>query len=374
MTSGHATAEGTARYSERFAKLREVGHFRQPQSVWGAEDLWLSSIGLGTYLGQTDDETDRDYTDAVSAALQSGINVLDTAINYRHQRSERNIGVAVARLVDNGEISRDEFLVCTKAGYLSFDSNLPADPGAYFQREYLEPGILDPRQIVGGMHCMAPVYLENQIERSRRNLGLETIDVFYVHNPESQLADVSREVFHARLRDAFAMLEKKVAGGMLRYYGVATWNGFRVQAGSREYLSLGDLVDLARDVAGEQHHFRFIQFPFNLGMPEAYGLQNQKVGDETLSVLSAAQRLGVVAIGSATLYQGRLSHSLPPFVSQTLGLKSDPENAIQFSRSAPGIAVSLIGMSHREHVTANMRTALVPPSTFAIWNSLFRAA
>ena len=38
------------------------------------------------------------------------------------------------------------------------------------------------------MHCMSPAYLENQIERSRRNLGMETIDLFYVHNPESQLA------------------------------------------------------------------------------------------------------------------------------------------------------------------------------------------
>ena len=62
-------------------------------------------------------------------------------------------------------------------------------PRAYFHREYVETGVLDPAELAGGMHCMSPAYLENQIERSRRNLGLETVDLFYIHNPESQLAE-----------------------------------------------------------------------------------------------------------------------------------------------------------------------------------------
>lgn len=374
MISGYATPEGTTRYRDRFPKLRDAGHFRRPDSVPGAEELWLSSIGLGTYLGEPDDHADCDYIEAISSALQSGINVLDTAINYRHQRSERNIGAALAKAISTGELKRGEVLICTKAGYLCFDANLPADPRAYFQQEYIEPGILDPGQIAGGMHCMAPAYLENQIERSRRNLGLETIDVFYIHNPESQLGEVSRDVFYARLREAFTMLEKKVVAGLLRYYGIATWNGFRVAHDSREHLSLAELLDLAREAAGEQHHFRFIQLPFNLAMPEAHGLHNQKINGENVPLFSAANRLGIAVVGSATLYQGRLAHSLPPFVGQTLGMKNDSENAIQFSRSAPGISVSLIGMGHKEHVTANMKAALAPPAPYDAWNKLFRAA
>jgi aryl-alcohol dehydrogenase-like predicted oxidoreductase len=374
MTPGQATAEGTARYRDRFPKLRRMMHFRQLQPAPGADDLWLSSIGLGTYLGEPDEETDRNYADAIAVALRSGINVVDTAINYRHQRSERNVGEAVAKSIEAGELKRDEIVICTKAGYLAFDSNLPADPRAYFQDEYIEPGILDPRQIAGGMHCMSAAYLENQIDRSRRNLGLETIDVFYVHNPESQLTEVSRDVFRSRMHDAFAVLEKKVLDGTICYYGVATWNGFRVPQGAREYLNLEDLAGLAREVAGEQHHFRFIQLPFNLAMPEAYGLHNQNSGAETVSVLSAAQRLGIAVVGSATLYQGRLAHSLPAFVGQALRMKNDAENAIQFSRSAPGISVSLIGTSHQEHVAANMKAVLVPPSSMDTWKGLFRAA
>jgi len=371
MFSGHATAEGTARYRDRFPQLRDAGHFRRPEQVPGAGALWLSSIGLGTYLGEPDGTADQAYTESIATALCSGINVLDTAINYRHQRSERNLGAALKQLIAAEELKRDEVLVCTKAGYLSFDGSMPADPRGYFMREYLEPGILDPKQLAGGMHCMAPAYLENQIERSRRNLGLETIDLFYVHNPESQLADVSREVFHQRLKDAFAMLEAQIEAGKLCYYGAATWNAFRVDESSHDYINLFEIAELARAAGGDHHHFRFIQLPFNLAMPEAYGLLNHGLGKEKMSLLAAASHLGITVVGSATLYQARLTHGLPDFIGRILKMQSDAENAIQFSRSTPGLTISLVGMGHKEHVAANIKPALTPPAPLEDWSKLF---
>lgn len=339
----------------------------------GVSELWLSSIGLGTYLGEPDEAADAAYTEAIVQAVRSGINVLDTAINYRHQRSERNIGAALAQGIRAGEVRRDEIFVCTKAGYLSFDANLPPDPRGYFLREYVESGIADPKELAGGMHCIAPAYLHDQIERSCRNLGLETIDLFYLHNPETQLAEVSPEIFHERLKRAFAALEGSVKAGKLRYYGMATWNAFRVADGSRDYVSLLEAVQIARDVGGERHHFRFIQLPFNLAMPEAYALANQTLGKKNVSVLAAAAQLGIAVIGSATLYQGRLTHGLPAFISQTLGMNTDGENAIQFARSAPGVTTSLIGMGHKDHVAANLRPALLPPAKPEEWQKLFVA-
>jgi len=278
--------------------------------------LWLSSLGLGTYLGEPDDATDVDYTEAIQLAVRSGINVLDTAINYRHHRSERNIGAALEKLLDTCAVQRDEVFVSTKAGYLSFDANLPPDPRGYFQREYIDNGVLNPKELVGGMHCMSPHYLQNQIERSRKNLGLETIDLFYLHNPETQLAEVSPDVFRERLKRAFVMLESRVKAGELCHYGMATWNAFRVAEGSRDYIGLAMAAEVAREVAGQAHHFRFIQLPFNLAMPEAYALANQTVAKKNVSVLTAAGQLGIAVVGSASLYQGRLTHSLPPFIRQ----------------------------------------------------------
>jgi aryl-alcohol dehydrogenase-like predicted oxidoreductase len=371
MTRGYATPEGTARYRERFPQLREAEHFRQPRRVPGPRELWLSSIGLGTYLGEPDDAADVSYIEAIMAALRSGINVLDTAINYRHQRSERNIGAALEQLVGSGELRRDEVLVCTKAGYLSLDGNLPPDPREYFAREYVETGILNPKDLAGGMHCIAPPYLENQIERSLRNLGLETVDVFYLHNPESQLAEVSREVFRQRLRRAFELLESQVKHGKLRYYGMATWNAFRVPEGARDHISLGAAAELAHEVAGDDHHFRFIQLPFNLAMLEAFGLANQALGRKSVPLLAAAEQLGIAVVGSASLYQGRLAHSLPASIRQTLGMKTDAENAIQFARSAPGVITALIGMGNSVHVAANLKPALLQPARLEEWSRLF---
>lgn len=372
MLPGFATEAGTARYRGRFPKLVAAGHFRRRESVPGAGSLWVSTLGLGTYLGDTDDAADRRYTEAIEQALRSGVNLLDAAINYRHQRSERNIGAALAKLIAAGDLARDEVVVCTKAGYLSFDGAMPTDPRAYFLKEYVEPGILNPADIAGGMHCMAPRYLEDQLERCRKNLGLETIDVFYVHNPESQLGDVSPDVFRQRLTDAFTTLEKAVAAGKIRYYGCATWNAFRVAPGLHDAVSLADTLDAARSAGGNDHHFRFVQLPFNLGMPEAYAFRNQKWEGEAVSTLTFAEHAGLAVVGSATLHQGQLTEGLPPYIAEKLGMTSDAENAIQFARSAPGLTTALIGMGRKEHVAANLKVAERPIADAETWKSLFR--
>ena len=387
MLNGFATPEGTARYRNRFPELSHAGHFRpqlggsvtsQPSEAERASagtarpgDLWISSIGLGTYLGEATAEADQAYIEAVCLALASGINLLDTAINYRHQRSERSIGAALREMVSAGELQRDEVMICTKAGYLSFDNEVPPDPGAYFRAEFVDQGILNPADLAGGMHCMSPGYLADQLERSRRNLGLETIDVFYVHNPETQLGEVPRERFCGRLREAFAMLEGAVKVGKVRYYGVATWNGFRAPPAARDAMSLADTLEIARQTGGEEHHFRFVQLPFNLGMPEAFAYHNQTWGKENVSLLEAAARAGVVVAGSATLLQGQLTRNLPEFIEKRLGAGSDGANAIQFARSAPGLAVALVGMGRPEHVRENLKVASLPPAPREQWSKLF---
>jgi len=371
MLPGFATPEGTARYRDRFPQF--PGHFRRAEHVPGAGKLWLSSIGLGTYLGEPDDATDRAYTEAISTALRSGMNVLDTAINYRHQRSERNIGVGLKNLIASSELQRDEVVVCTKAGFLSFDGDVPPNPRDYFHREYLDREVMQARDVVGGMHCIAPQYLINQLERSRANLGLATIDLFYIHNPETQLSAIDRTAFFQRLRSAFNALEDAVERDKVRYYGLATWNGFRLGPGERDFIGLAEVVKVARDLVGDGHHLRFLQLPFNLAMPEAFGLANQNgnAAGEKASLLDVARDAGIVVMGSASLYQAQLTSGLPDFIRQRLGMSNDAENAIQFARSAPGITTALVGMSRAEHVRANLQTAKRPPAAPEQWNKLF---
>lgn len=365
--SGRATGEGTERYVSRFTERASAEHFRLQQS------LRLSSIGLGTYLGEWNEETDRAYAAAAVRAVELGVNVLDTAANYRFQRSERSLGAALSRLTGAGRVARDELVVCTKGGYLPFDGEPRRDVRRYFEETFVAPGIADFSDLVAGSHCMTPRYLEHQINQSLKNLGLETLDVYYVHNPETQLREVARAEFDERIRLAFEMFERVRAAGRIQMYGAATWNGFRAEADSREHLSLERLAELAREVGGAAHGFRFVQLPFNLAMPEALVLQNQSLNGERVSLLEAARTLGITVIASASILQGKVARNLPAEVREPLGaLSTDAQTAIQFVRSTPGITTALVGMSSTAHVEENLQLARLPPVDAQDYRRLFK--
>ncbi len=359
---GYATPEGTARYASRFVNGGKVsldpGHFRK------REGLAFSSIGIGSYLGEPDEATDRLYESALEEAVRSGVNVIDSAINYRTQRSERSFGKALSKLISVGEFRREELIVCTKGGFIPFDGSYPKDPLVYFQETYLRPGILAANDVIQGCHAMTPRYLEDQIERSLSNLGVETIDLYYLHNPETQLAEIERAEFMQRLRAAFEFLEQKVKEGKIRMYGAATWNGFRVAPESPDALLLDEIIVAAREAAGPEHHFKAIQLPFNLAMPEAWVLPNQRHGPNTLPLLSVAQELGVTVIGSASLLQARLAGRLPEsFTSKFPNFQKSSQCSLQFARSVPGLTTSLVGMKDPSHVRENLEVGKVPSLT-----------
>jgi aryl-alcohol dehydrogenase-like predicted oxidoreductase len=366
--TNNATSEGTARYCARFHDAAE-NHFRQQQQ------LWLSSIGIGTYLGDANERTDQAYTEAVVRAVELGANVIDTAANYRFQRSERAIGKALTVLIGTKGYARDELIICTKGGYLPFDGEPPRDMRTYIEETFVKPGIVGFEDFVGGSHCMTPSYLQNQLDQSLANMNLECVDVYYIHNPESQLGQVSEDEFYARLRAAFTLLEENRTNGKLKFYGVATWNGFRVPPGSNGYHSLERMVSLAREVGGEAHGFRFVQLHYNLAMPEAFTLANQMVNGLARSLLEAAEQLGVTVISSASIFQGRVAQGLPNDLRETLGsLPTDAQTAIQFVRSAPGVTTALVGMSSLAHVEENLQLVHIAPVATEQFVQLFSTA
>jgi aryl-alcohol dehydrogenase-like predicted oxidoreductase len=283
-------------------------------------------------------------------AVQLGVNVIDSAANYRYQRSERSIGAALKTLTAEHGFTREELVICTKGGYLPFDGEPPRDPNKYVYETFIKPGIASFDDFVGGSHCMTPAYLQHQLEQSLRNMGVECVDVYYIHNPESQLAYVSDAEFYHRLQSAFERLEQNRGEGKLKYYGVATWNGFRTPENSPEHHSLARMVELARQVGGADNGFRFIQLPLNLAMPEA------------IAVAQEANKLGVTAIASASMLQARLARGLPEQIRSALGpLRTDAQAAIQSARSTPGITTALVGMSRVEHVEENLELVQVEP-------------
>jgi len=363
---GIATKEGTERYRKRFDGKIPAEHFRESQG------LWMSSIGIGTYLGNYDDATDQEYHQAVVHAVESGCNVIDSAINYRLQRSERSIGTAIKDLATKG-YNRDEIVVATKGGFIPYDGTPPKDARAYIEQSFIKPGLAAASDIVSGCHCMTPKYLLNQLDCSLRNLDLESIDIYYLHNPETQLGKITQEEFDARLVKAFDTLEGAVSTGKIRIYGTATWNCFRNPVDAKDYLSLAHVIDLAEKAGGKQHHFKVIQLPLNLGMSEALSSPNQPLHGHQHTLLEAAQEFDITVMCSASVLQGQLTRNLPPIIHETFtGLETDGQRALQFVRSTPGVTTALVGMKQQKHVDENLATARIAPASWEQYSKLFQ--
>ena len=362
MITGYATPEGTKKFAERQQEISR-------QNYKNVHNLTLSNVGIGTYLGNPDIETDKLVEDAVKKSVLGGINVIDTAINYRAQKAERSVGNAISQLIDNNDVSREEVFVSTKNGYVTNDGDVQEDLMQYVMREYGKTGIVNEGDISPGYHCMTLPYLNDQLERSLKNLGLDCVDLMYLHNSVEGQTHIPREQFLKNLKDVFDFYEKKRKEGKIRFYGMATWECFRVTPENPLFLQLSEVMDLAIQAGGTEHGFRFIQLPFNLMLDQAYITKNHSVNGKTVSVLEAAQEFNLGVFTSVPLLQGKLlaANTVPEF-----GNSSTAVRLLQFIRSTPGITAPLIGHKLESHVKENMAVMKIPPLSKLEFNELVK--
>jgi aryl-alcohol dehydrogenase-like predicted oxidoreductase len=135
MIPGFATQEGTEGFAKRHSNVAS-NHYKN------FAGLTLSSIGVGTYLGNPDDATDEMVKDAIKTSVKAGINVIDTAINYRAQKAERSVGKAIAELVQSGDAKREEIFISTKNGYVTNDGDINEEFWVNIQNTLVKPGII----------------------------------------------------------------------------------------------------------------------------------------------------------------------------------------------------------------------------------------
>ncbi|MEK0348078.1 MAG: aldo/keto reductase, partial [Nitrosopumilus sp.] len=183
--------------------------------------------------------------------------------------------------------------------------------------------------------------------------------LMYLHNAvEGQLKDVSKEQFLENLKSVFELYEQKRDEGKIKFYGMATWECFRVPNDNPQYLSLEDTVNMAKKIGGDNHGFRFIQLPFNMNYDQALLGKTQLLGNENVSLLKAAVALGIGVFTSVPFMQGRLlaPGAMPEFNELKPSLR-----ALQFIRSSPGVISPLVGQKSSEHVTENLEIMKIPP-------------
>ncbi|MES3160207.1 MAG: aldo/keto reductase [Halorubrum sp.] len=370
-----STREALWAYRDRFGDAFGRTYFRR----FGAGVA--SSVGLGTYFGEPTDAVDDAYRRVVRLALASGVNHLDTAVNYRCGRSERAVGDALQAAVREGVTDREAVVVATKGGFLPFDGERPDDPARYIRERFVDTGVVDPDDLVGG-HCLAPDYITWSVDRSLDHLGVDTIDCYYLHNPEAQLAARSRSDVYDALEAAFERLERRRAAGEIGRYGVATWQAFRVPTDHESYLSLRDV--LARAAAagaavgpGDDHGFAAVQLPFNVRMADAFTRANQRPPDdpdgEPISTLEFAHEAGLSVVTSASIGQGELAveGAIPAGVDDRLAGDTPAQRALNFARSAPAVTCSLVGTTDTAHLRENVAAGTFDPLGASAFDATF---
>ncbi|MBI3394243.1 MAG: aldo/keto reductase [Spirochaetia bacterium] len=256
LIPGRATAEGTRAYFTE-TKKSQMDH---TDELWhadaGSTGLRASRLGFGGYRTARGVAA---HADALRESLLTGTNVIDTSANYADGASESMVGAALRELTAAKRIERNNVIVVTKAGYIQ-GLNMRMVHGR--ARPY--PQIVEYSRDC--FHCIHPEFLDEQLDLSRRRLGLETIDVFLLHNPEYFLMDAknrgrdaleARKEYEGRLHQAFLFLEKAAASGRIQHFGVSS-NTMPLRADDPTATHLDRLLSFGCK------SFRVIQFPANI--------------------------------------------------------------------------------------------------------------
>eukprot|EP00798_Chlamydomonas_sp_ICE-L_P031592 gene31592-6786_t len=322
---GSATETGTSAYAENMGLAHGIpeGNYKTLSLIPTTPTLYISSLGIGTYLGPEDCKTDELVTTAVMYSVSHGWNVIDTASNYRKGRAEVCVGQALDTLLAGNlqddflrevpikrkslpgpgseqgpdpapmrpDITRDMLFISTKAGFVQPD----------MVKALIKEGKILPGDVAGGKHCIHPSCLEASLKQSLSRMHLEKVDLLYLHNTaEVQLQDLGKEHFLKRITAAFTYLERDPG-----------------------HLSLDEVVEIAKSVGGASHGFRFIQLPINVGMMEAFdnvhpnpinvGMMEafekslaRPVTGSDMTVLDAAKNLNVGVFASGPLGEGEM--------------------------------------------------------------------
>ncbi|WP_304546417.1 aldo/keto reductase [Sulfurimonas microaerophilic] len=366
----HATLEDTYNFAKKFANYKDF--------YTKSNGLVFSKLGLGTFTKEPYKEENYvfHYIEGVKEAVRQGINLIDTASNYRYGQSEKEIGEALHELFDEKEVSREELIISSKGGFIQLEYPFPENPYTWIDENIIEAGLASKDDIELDQHCMTPDFLEWSCKRSLENLGVESLDIYYLHNPEMQLLRLGEKKFYKQIEKIFERFEKLADEGLFQSYGVAVWNGFTSET-KDERISLEKLVECAIRVAGMNHRFKYIQLPFNMGKTAAYTNPTQKVDGIECSVINAAHNLGIGVVGSSSLLQMNLfkksfSAETGVILDNTMTLKNDIQLALQFVRSTPGLISSLFGSKTPVNVRENCEISKVKAVPRTKYDLLYR--
>jgi hypothetical protein len=354
----------------------------------GRTGLNVSRLGFGGY--RVDDEHPV-FAEALARALGAGCNLIDTSTNYTDGGSERCVGGVLATLCAEGRRRRSEIVVVSKIGYVQGQNLALALERERAGRPFPEM----VRYMDGCWHCIHPVFLADQLERSLARLRLGTLDVCLLHNPEYFFSDAVhrgagradlprlRDEFYRRLEAAFAFLESQVQAGRIGCYGVSS-NTCTAPADDLEMTSVDRMAAAAVAAGGPGHHFGVLQLPMN---PLEAGalLVGNNAGGRTALAAAAELGLGVLvnrplnAIAGRHLvrFAGALGPRVAPLIDPHLPEERRgatlSQKTLHVLASAPGVSCVLLGMRRPAYVDDALPVLGWPPLSEAAVRAIAEA-
>jgi aryl-alcohol dehydrogenase-like predicted oxidoreductase len=328
IIAGRATTEATQRWAKSHAE------FSSGFSRLG--ELTVSRVGLGTHRVGLDAP---EHQAATLAALSSGVNLVDTSPTFAFGDSERLLGLVIGELVEAQKLAREQLVVITKVGValgaaaegLQQRRSGEAPPVATCalspsaEASSSEGESLQGESLQGGAFSLDPDYIRSQIASSLGRLRLQHADICVVQSPEHFLAaGRDRGAFDSAMKQAFSTLEAEVEAGRIGRYGVLTNTASRAEDDPL-FVSIEHLVELARQVRGEQHHFSVLEIPVNVVESSALGKRDGS------SLVDRANELGLSVLATRPLspfVSGALLRLVDPPQSQV----NDPAAALRAAR------------------------------------------
>jgi len=245
----------------------------------------MSTFAFGTY--RISDENLL-HIEALKEAIEAGIPLIDTATNYSDGGAERAIAKVMAQIEDP---IRDKLKIVSKYGYIQ---------GSRLQ-EHLKTPLVASKDVVTFSptcyHSISSEFMQKELTQTLKRLQLNSIESYLIHNPEYYLYDaiankiepetMLKEMFE-RIYEAFVGLEKEVAEGRIKSYGISS-NSFAKPEDAADFLPYQSLLELAQKAADtlghKKHSFTTLQLPINI--IEQEGLACAKWAKEAgLTVLS----------------------------------------------------------------------------------------
>jgi len=162
-----------------------------------APGVKISTMGIGaaTFGGLFTSMSDSDAVDVVQSAFAHGINYFDTAPHYGKGSSERRLGALLKTY------PRNSFVLSSKIGRLL----VPTSHGA-------DPDFLDADPSVERKFDYSAQGVERSLKDSLERLGLDSIDIVFVHDPDNH-ADVA-------IKEAYPALAKMRDQGIVKAIGI----------------------------------------------------------------------------------------------------------------------------------------------------------